>query len=64
MRWRWAVRNPEITDDLGSRFDVLAKNARSGVQFIGDLVPPLKMVGGLTLGLGGAAAVVNVVKTI
>lgn len=51
-------------DDLGSRFDVLAKNARSGVQFIGDLVPPLKMVGGLTLGLGGAAAVVNVVKTI
>ncbi|MCW6014893.1 hypothetical protein K1Y38_18905 [Serratia marcescens] len=49
-------------DDLGSRFDVLAKNARSGVQFIGDLVPPLKMVGGLTLGLGGAAAVVNVVK--
>ncbi|CUZ14303.1 Uncharacterised protein [Serratia marcescens] len=49
-------------DDLGSRFDVMAKNARSGVQFIGDLVPPLKMVGGLTLGLGGAAAVVNVVK--
>ncbi|CAI0839951.1 Uncharacterised protein [Serratia proteamaculans] len=49
-------------DDLGSRFDVLAKNARSGVQFVGDLVPPLKMVGGLTLGLGGAAAVVNVVK--
>ena len=49
-------------DDLGTRFDVLAKNARSGVQFIGDLVPPLKMVGGLTLGLGGAAAVVNVVK--
>ncbi|CAI1575551.1 Uncharacterised protein [Serratia proteamaculans] len=49
-------------DELGGRFDVLAKNARSGVQFIGDLVPPLKMVGGLTLGLGGAAAVVNVVK--
>ncbi|CAI1642725.1 hypothetical protein [Serratia proteamaculans] len=49
-------------DELGSRFDVLARNARSGVQFIGDLVPPLKMVGGLTLGLGGAAAVVNVVK--
>ncbi|UNK26215.1 hypothetical protein MNO11_15320 [Serratia plymuthica] len=49
-------------DELGSRFDVLARNARSGVQFIGDLVPPLKMVGGLTLGLGGASAVVNVVK--
>ncbi|ELH4237934.1 transglycosylase SLT domain-containing protein [Serratia marcescens] len=49
-------------DDLGSRFDVLAKNARSGVQFIGDLVPPLKMVGGLTLGLGGAAVAINAVK--
>lgn len=49
-------------DDLGSRFDVLAKNARSGVQFIGDLVPPLKMVGGLTLGLGGAAVAINAAK--
>ncbi|WP_199639605.1 lytic transglycosylase domain-containing protein [Serratia sp. PAMC26656] len=49
-------------DELGSRFDVLARNARSGVQFIGDLVPPLKMVGGLTLGLGGAGAAVNVIK--
>lgn len=50
-------------DGLGSRFDVLAKNARSGVQFIGDLVPPLKMVGGLTLGLGGAAVAVNAIKS-
>ncbi|MEN4910774.1 hypothetical protein [Erwinia amylovora] len=50
-------------DGLGSRFDVLAKNARSGVQFIGDLVPPLKMVGGLTLGLGGADVAVNAIKS-
>lgn len=49
-------------DSLGSQFDVLARNARSGVQFIGDLVPPLKMVGGLTLGLGGAAVAINAVK--
>ncbi|EFW11050.1 putative conserved hypothetical protein, partial [Serratia symbiotica str. Tucson] len=41
---------------------VLARHARSGVQFMGDLVPPLKMVGGLTLGLGGAAAAVNIVR--
>jgi len=49
-------------DGLGSRFDLIAKNARSGVQFIGDLVPPLKMVGGLTLGLGGVGVAVNMVK--
>lgn len=49
-------------DDLNKRFDVLSRNAREGVQFISDLVPPLKMVGGLTLGLGGAAAAVNIVK--
>ncbi|QLH62311.1 hypothetical protein [Serratia symbiotica] len=49
-------------DSLGSQFDVLARHARSGVQFIGDLVPPLKMVGGLTLGLGGAAVAINAVK--
>lgn len=49
-------------EELGSQFDVLARNARTGVQFVGDLVPPLKMVGGLTLGLGGVAAAVNIVK--
>lgn len=49
-------------DELGNRFKVLAKNARTGVQFIGDLVPPLKMVGGLTFGLGGAAVAVNAIK--
>lgn len=30
---------------------------------MGDLVPPLKMVGGLTLGLGGLATVINGVKS-
>ncbi|MCP1065407.1 hypothetical protein M5G07_07045 [Serratia symbiotica] len=49
-------------DILGSQFNVLARHARSGVQFMGDLVPPLKMVRGLTLGLGGVAAVVNIVR--
>ncbi|WP_156294056.1 lytic transglycosylase domain-containing protein [Serratia oryzae] len=49
-------------DDLGSRLDIMARNAREGVQFIGDLVPPLKMVGGLTLGLGGAATAIHVIK--
>ncbi|HGE8350864.1 TPA: transglycosylase SLT domain-containing protein [Serratia marcescens] len=60
-----ALGGPESRDklqELGSQFDVLARNARTGVQFVGDLVPPLKMVGGLTLGLGGAAAAVNVVR--
>lgn len=52
----------EHLDGLGRQFDVLARNARSGVQFIGDLVPPLKMVGGLTLGLSGIAAGVHAVK--
>lgn len=33
------------------------------MQFVGDLVPPLKMVGGLTLGLGGLATVLNGVKS-
>ncbi|WP_192938101.1 hypothetical protein [Rahnella sikkimica] len=33
------------------------------MQFIGDLVPPLKMVGGLTLGLSGLAGVFNAVKS-
>ncbi|MDE8742835.1 lytic transglycosylase domain-containing protein [Pectobacterium polaris] len=49
-------------DELGGKFEKLSRHARDGVQFVGDLVPPLKMVGGLTLGLGGAATVINVVK--
>ena len=52
----------EDIDELSGRFGNLAKNARDGVQFVGDLVPPLKMVGGLTLGLSGLAAGINAVK--
>ncbi|GBO49455.1 hypothetical protein MFFDBJGM_02473 [Pectobacterium versatile] len=49
-------------DELGAKFENLSRHARDSVQFVGDLVPPLKMVGGLTLGLGGAATVINVIK--
>ncbi|QWA09788.1 hypothetical protein GTU79_21115 [Sodalis ligni] len=47
---------------LSDKFQGMAKNARDGVQFIGDIVPPLKMVTGLTVGLGGVAKVINIVK--
>ncbi len=56
-------RSAEGLDEVSGRLNKLAKNARDGVQFVGDLVPPLKMVGGLTLGLGGLATVINAVKT-
>ncbi len=56
-------RSAEGLDEVSGRLNKLAKNARDGVQFVGDLVPPLKMVGGLTLGLGGLATVINGVKT-
>lgn len=43
-----------------SRFDLMARSARDNVQFIGDMVPPLKMVGEIagklgSVGLVGAA---------
>ncbi|MGA7586042.1 MAG: lytic transglycosylase domain-containing protein [Rouxiella badensis] len=56
-------QSTEVIDEIGNRLGNLAKNARDGVQFVGDLVPPLKMVGGLTLGLGGLATVINGVKS-
>lgn len=56
-------RSAEGLDEVSERLEKLAKNARDGVQFVGDLVPPLKMVGGLTLGLGGLATVLNGVKS-
>lgn len=56
-------QSSEGVDEISGRLGDLAKNARDGVQFIGDLVPPLKMVGGLTLGLGGLVTVVNAVKS-
>lgn len=45
--------------NINTQFDNLTKGARQSVQFIGDIVPPLKMVTNLSMGLGGAAAVVN-----
>ncbi|MCM6991725.1 hypothetical protein [Enterobacter roggenkampii] len=53
----------ETADGLNgliSRLENMSKSARDNVQFIGDMVPPLKMVGELTgkmgaLGLAGAA---------
>ena len=50
----------ETADGLNGFISRLSKSARDNVQFIGDMVPPLKMVGELTgkmgaLGLAGAA---------
>ncbi|MFA1782619.1 hypothetical protein [Klebsiella pneumoniae] len=47
-----------------SRFEISFKNARDNVQYIGDMVPPLKMVGELSgklasLGVVGAADTVK-----
>ncbi|WP_129991830.1 hypothetical protein [Rahnella sp. CFA14(1/10)] len=55
-------RSAEGLDEISGRLNKLANNARDGVQFIGDLVPPLKMVGGLTLGLSGLATAINGIK--
>lgn len=54
----------ETADELSgfiSRLENMSKSARDNVQYIGDMVPPLKMVGELTgkmgaLGLVGAAS--------
>ncbi|HHH1258975.1 TPA: lytic transglycosylase domain-containing protein [Yersinia enterocolitica] len=49
----------EGIDDLNSRLKGMGQFAREGVQFIGDLVPPLKMVGEIgskSLQFGGLAA--------
>lgn len=43
-------------DSVINEFNVLNTFAKEGIQLIGDMVPPLKMVGGITLGMGAAAA--------
>ncbi|HEY0209498.1 hypothetical protein [Acerihabitans sp.] len=48
--------------NINSQFDSLTKGARQSVQFIGDIVPPLKMVTGLAVGIGGAATAINSMK--
>ncbi|ELV3681406.1 hypothetical protein P5767_003844 [Citrobacter freundii] len=50
----------ETVDGLNgfiSRFENLSKSARDNVQFIGDMVPPLKMVGELSGKLGALGVV-------
>lgn len=49
----------EGIDDLNTRLKGMGQFAREGVQFVGDLVPPLKMVGEIgskALKFGGLAA--------
>ncbi|EKN4693254.1 lytic transglycosylase domain-containing protein [Yersinia ruckeri] len=49
----------EGLDNLQGKFQGMGRSAREGVQYIGDLVPPLKMVGELgskAFKLGGLAA--------
>ncbi|QQU53692.1 hypothetical protein [Serratia liquefaciens] len=50
----------ETQDSLSgvtSRFDLMARSARDNVQFIGDMVPPLKMVGEIAGKLGSVGLV-------
>lgn len=49
-------------DSVIGQFKILNVFAKDGVQLIGDMVPPLKMVGGISLGIGAAAA--GVYKTV
>lgn len=49
-------------DSIIGKFKGLNTFAKDGVQLIGDMVPPLKMVGGLSLGIGAAAA--GIYKTV
>lgn len=48
-------------DDVGGRLDKMARSARDNVQFIGDIIPPLKIVGELAgkMAAFGAAGVVG-----
>ncbi|HHL0960531.1 TPA: lytic transglycosylase domain-containing protein, partial [Serratia marcescens] len=43
-------------DTLGGKLSQLSAFAKSGVQYFGDMVPPLKMVGGLAERYGGVLA--------
>ncbi|HED4077691.1 hypothetical protein [Klebsiella grimontii] len=47
-------------DDVGGRLDKMSRSARDNVQFIGDIIPPLKIVGelaGKVAGFGAAGVV-------
>jgi len=44
-------------DDVAKRLDKMSRSARDNVQFIGDIVPPLKVVGELAGKMAGLGAV-------
>ncbi|EKR9382761.1 lytic transglycosylase domain-containing protein [Raoultella ornithinolytica] len=44
-------------DDIGGRLDKMARSARDNVQFIGDIIPPLKIVGELAGKMASVGAV-------
>lgn len=47
-----------------SRLDIMARTARDNVQFIGDMIPPMKIVGELAgkfAGLGLAGGVIGTI---
>lgn len=50
-------------DEYTSRLQEMSRAARDNVQFVGDMVPPLKMVTGLVGGFGGVATAVNLVSS-
>lgn len=50
----------EGLDDLGSRLSKINTFAKSGVQYFGDMVPPLKLAGELAGRYGGAIAKIGV----
>lgn len=50
----------EGLDDLNSRLDKMGSLAKSGVQYFGDIVPPLKLAGELAGRYGGAIAKIGV----
>lgn len=64
-RDRLKLGGNESIDDIGKvnkQLELLSRSARDNIQYIGDIVPPLRMVTGLTAGLGGAVAAINAVK--
>lgn len=50
-------------DEYTGRLQEMSRAARDNVQFIGDMVPPLKMVTGLVGGFGGVATAVKLVSS-
>ncbi|HDK6338216.1 TPA: hypothetical protein M4Y81_005641, partial [Klebsiella quasipneumoniae] len=47
-----------------SRLDIMARTARDNVQFIGDMIPPMKIVGELAGKLAGLGLAGGVIGTI